>query len=136
MAEMTREHKEALAKGRRQAKIVRDYLKGLEQDRGSSQASKESLESRLQDVRERIAEEDDKASRVELHQRKIDLEKQLEELEEGPDLEELERRFVDVVEEYSARKSVSYMAWREEGVPAAVLKDAGLKRSYNPPEGD
>lgn len=134
MAEMTEEHKKALAKGRRQAKAVRDYLNALARDNRGGRMDREKLESKLQEVQERIAEEDDRATRVELHQRRIDLEEQLEELEETADMEELEQGFVDAVREYSARKGISYMAWREEGVPAAVLREAGLKRSYSPPE--
>lgn len=132
-AEMTEEHKKALAKGRRQAKAVREYLEALVKDSRSS-FDEEQLRERLQEVEERLATEDDPASRVQLHQRKIDYEQQLEKAKEVTPIEELEARFVDAVREYSARKEISYMAWREEGVPAAVLRKAGLKRSYSPPE--
>ena len=37
-------------------------------------------------------------------------------------------RFVDAAAEYSERKGITYSAWRELGVPAAVLKRAGVKR--------
>ena len=44
------------------------------------------------------------------------------------DLEALESGFVKVVSAYSERKGISYAAWREQGVPAAVLKAGGIKR--------
>lgn len=132
VAKMTEEHKKALARGRRQAKAVRQYLDALAKDRRST-LDEDQLRERLETIEEEIANEDDRAARVELHQRKIDYEQQLEEVRETTSLEELREQFVDAVKDYSARKGISYMAWREEGVPAAVLREAGLKRSYNPP---
>lgn len=133
-AQMTEEHKQALAKGRRQARAVRNYLDALERDKRGGRLDEEEVRERIQKLDEQLADEDDRASRVELQQKRIDLEQQLEDLEETQSLEDLEDEFAEVVRDYSARKSISYMAWREEGVPASVLKRGGLKRSYNPPE--
>ncbi|GIU89638.1 MAG: hypothetical protein KatS3mg010_0737 [Acidimicrobiia bacterium] len=46
----------------------------------------------------------------------------------GPDVGALEKEFVKVAKGYSARKGISYGAWREFGVPAEVLKKAGITR--------
>jgi hypothetical protein len=41
-------------------------------------------------------------------------------------LEELEEGFVKFAGEYSNRKGISVAAWRDLGVPAAVLARAGI----------
>lgn len=46
-----------------------------------------------------------------------------------PDISGLEADFRAVVVSYSARKGLTYAAWREAGVDAAVLKAAGVSRS-------
>ena len=59
----------------------------------------------------------------------MDLQAELEQLQGGGvDLTELEASFVKVAADYGARKGISYTAWREGGVDAAVLKKAGIKR--------
>ena len=45
------------------------------------------------------------------------------------DLGAIEGAFVEVAASYSKRQGISYAAWREVGVPAAVLKRAGISRS-------
>ena len=45
------------------------------------------------------------------------------------DLGALEKEFVAVAARYADRKSVSYTAFRKVGVPAAVLKQAGIVRT-------
>lgn len=127
---MTEEHKAALAKGRAQGRAVRDYLAALEQDRKPGRKlDKPTVETRIREVQQRIDDEPDPAKRVELIQRRLDLEERLVELESEPDLEKLEKEFVDVAAEYSERKGITYTAWREAGVPASVLKTAGIKRT-------
>ena len=46
-----------------------------------------------------------------------------------PDLSGLEKEFVKVAKAYSAKKKISYGAWREFGVPPEVLKKAGITRA-------
>lgn len=46
-----------------------------------------------------------------------------------PDISGLEADFRAVAASYSARKGLTYAAWREAGVDAAVLKAAGVSRS-------
>ena len=45
------------------------------------------------------------------------------------DLSELEKGFVDAAAEYGRRKGITYAAWREAGVPSAVLNRAGIGRN-------
>ena len=127
---MSPEHKAALAKGRAQGRTVRDYLAALEQEKKPGRKlDRPTIEGRISEVQKRIDDEPDPAKRVELIQRRLDLEERLVEMAEDPDVEALESEFVDVAAEYSERKGISYSAWREAGVPAAVLKQAGIKRT-------
>lgn len=127
---MTEEHKKALAKGRAQARAVKEYLAAREMDsRRGPKVSPEKLRERIETTRQAIAEEDDPARRVELIQQRIDDEQRLEDHVEQPDMEDLEKGFVKAAAEYSERKGISYTAWRELGVPAAVLKRAGVPRT-------
>ena len=67
--------------------------------------------------------------RVQLVQERIDLERALSTPDEMVDISELEDDgFVAVAVSYSGRKGITYAAWREVGVPAAVLKRAGISR--------
>ncbi len=127
--EMSPEHKEALAKGRQQAKVVRNYLEALHSDgqRGRP-VNRGSLEAKIERLQTRINEEPNSARRVELIQERLDTERRLAELQESVDREALERDFVAVAKEYSQRHGITYTAWREAGVPAAVLREAGITR--------
>jgi hypothetical protein len=130
MAAMTEEHKKALAKGRAQARAVKEYLAAREvESKRGPKVTPEKLRDRIETTRKSIEEEDDPARRVELIQQRMDDEERLGSLEDQPDMEALEAAFVDAAGEYSERKGISYSAWRELGVPAAVLKRAGVSRT-------
>jgi hypothetical protein len=130
MAAMSKEHKEAMARGRRQARAVRNYLDALE--RGKKRGPKlteEKLERRIAKTRTDIDEETSPQKRLELIQQRMDDEALLEELQAQESLEDLEAAFVDVAADYSGRKGISYAAWRELDVPAKVLRAAGMSQS-------
>ncbi len=127
---MSAEHKAALAKGRAQSKAVRDYLEMLQKDgRRSSNLSPDQINAKIHELSTRIEEEPNPANRLELVQKRLDLEEQLKSADEGPDPEALEKAFVKAAKEYSERKGISYPAWREVGVPAATLREAGVPRT-------
>jgi hypothetical protein len=127
---MSDDHKAALAKGREQGRAVRDYLAALEQERKPGRkVDRGTVEQRISEVQQRIDDEPDPAKRVELIQRRLDLEEQLVAMQGEVDLDGLEQGFVDAAAEYSERKGISYTAWREAGVPAAALKQAGIRRT-------
>ena len=131
MAPMSKEHKDALAKGRAQAKAVKDYLSAREKaSRRGPKLTTEKLRARIAEAQKSIDEESDPARRVELIQQRMDDEERLAQTQDEPDMESLEKAFVDVAKEYSERKGISYMAWRELGVPAAILRRAGIPRTH------
>lgn len=127
---MSKEHKAALAKGREQARAVRDYLAALEKGRRRGpKLDKGKINERIKTVQQGIDDEESPAKRVELIQKRLDYEQRLVELQDEPDLAALEKAFVAAAKEYSERKGITYAAWREAGVPAAVLKRAGIPRT-------
>jgi uncharacterized protein YicC (UPF0701 family) len=128
---MSTEHKEALALGRVQGRAVRRYLEALETSRPKRgrRRTREAVQKRLAAVDDRL-EDADALSRLHLLQERQDLEEELAAMNGGGvDLKALEEEFVKAARSYSQRKGVSYAAWREVGVPASVLRRAGISRA-------
>jgi hypothetical protein len=127
---MTDEHKEALAIGRRQGIAVRRYLEALEQSRPrrGRRPNAESAREQLDLIETRLAEADP-LERLHLLQQRRRLVSRLETTEEPLDIEALEDAFIDSAAEYASRKGIDYATWREVGVPAEVLRRAGIART-------
>jgi hypothetical protein len=124
---MTDDHKQALAEGRRQGKAVRDYLAALEAESRKPRGRKPSQTP--DEIQAQIDAEPDPAKRLDLIQKRLDVEERLAAENESVDLADLERDFVAAIKPYAERKGLSYTALREAGVPAAVLKEAGVART-------
>ena len=124
---MSAEHKAALAQGRAEGKAVRAYLEAIEQQksRRGRRRTPDAVKKQLAAIERELAEAGG-IRRVELIQRRLDLETELERLRESDQLPNLERDFVKVAKSYSRRRGISYAAWREAGVPADVLRRAGI----------
>jgi len=127
---MSDEHKAALAEGRNQGRAVRRYLEALEahKPRRGRKRTSDSIQKRLTKIESELANAD-ALKRLQLIQERLDLTSELQSAEAKVDLTELEQGFFDAAAAYSARKGISYAAWRELGVDAAVLKGAGISRS-------
>lgn len=126
---MSQEHKDALARGRLEARSIKTYLRALDSRRPGRPVTKESLDKRLDRVDGKLADESDPLKRVDLLQSKLDIENALANLEEGANIEELASSFVTHARSYSDRKGISYTAWRQFGVPADVLRKAGIQET-------
>ncbi len=126
---MTPEHKDALAQGRRESRAIKAYLNALSSKRPGRPVTPESLKARIAALETKIEAAEDPLKKVDLVQQKLDLEQRLAELSSAQDLETLEQGFVEYAKSYSERKGITWAAWREAGVPAAVLKKAGIPRS-------
>lgn len=126
---MTPEHKEALALGREQGRAVRRYLEALDAHRPKRgrKRTPESIQKRLQQIETQI-DSADPLTRLNLVQERINLQRELASKETAVDLSGLEAAFVSAAKGYSERKGITYAAWREAGVDAAVLKKAGVRR--------
>jgi hypothetical protein len=127
---MSDSHKEALAEGRNHARIVGRYLEALEANkpRRGRKRTPDSVKKRLTTVGSELTDASGLA-RLNLLQERRDLEVELATMQAGaPDLTGLEKDFVKVAKSYSAKKGISYGAWREFGVPPETLKKAGITR--------
>ena len=125
---MSDEHKEALARGRREARALKEYLEAIGGRRPGRPVTVDSVKKRIEDLKRRISAEQNRLRVVELHQQLIDAQVALTKASSVVDLTALERAFIAHAASYSQRKGISYAAWREAGVPASVLKDAGISR--------
>lgn len=126
---MSDEHKEALAAGRDQGRSVRRYLEALELHRPKRgrKRTPESIQKRLSTI-EAMIDGADPLTRLQLVQERMNLQEELEAKSATVDLAALEDAFVASAAEYGRRKGISYAAWREAGVDAAVLKRALIRR--------
>ena len=125
---MSIEHKEALARGRLEARALKEYLEAIGGRKPGRPITADSVKKRIDDLKRRIAAEQNRLRVVELHQQLIDAQVALSKTSSVVDLTALERAFVAHAASYSKRKGISYAAWREAGVSASVLKDAGINR--------
>lgn len=126
---MSQEHKAALAEGRRQARAIKSYLDALASRKPGRPVTKEGLEARLDKISRRLEEADNPLDELDLIQSRLDVQKALGEIEGARDLADLEKGFVEHAAAYSERKGISYTAWRQYGVPANVLRSAGIKET-------
>ena len=127
---MSKDHKEALAVGRAEGRSVRAYLEALDSSRPKRgrKRTKDSINSRLVKIDAEL-EAADALKRLQLTQERLDLIEELGTMDTGVDISELEAEFTRVAKGYAARKGISYAAFRQIGVPAAVLKKAGISRA-------
>jgi signal transduction histidine kinase len=126
---MSSEHKAALAEGRSQGRAVRRYLDALEahKPKRGRKRTADSIQKRLERIDVELADAD-QLKKLHLIQERLDLERELSGMQEAVDLTELEKEFAESARPYSERKGISYAAWRQLGVPPAVLKKAGIGR--------
>lgn len=127
---MTDEHKAALAKGRAEGRVVRDYLEALRatKPKRGRKRTPETIQKRLDAIDAELPD----AGAVDellLSQERRDLEAELASMSEQIDVTALEEAFVEVAKSYSESKQLSYAAWRDVGVQPAVLKRAGISRA-------
>jgi uncharacterized protein YicC (UPF0701 family) len=127
---MSDDHKEALAIGRAEGRAVRAYLEALESSKPKRgrKRTKDSISSRLDKIETEL-ETADPLRRLQLTQEQLDLNEELQNMDKGVDITELENEFTRVARGYAERKGLTYAAFRQIGVPAAVLKKAGISRA-------
>jgi hypothetical protein len=118
-----------MVQGRKEARMIKGYLEALASRRPGRPVTKESLERKVATLSDRLSTESDVLKALDLYQAKIDAEDALERAQAAMDMTALETGFVKVAAAYSERRKISYAAWRQAGVPAAVLKQAGVTRT-------
>ena len=126
---MTDDHKKALEEGRTWGRAIGDYLDALaaHKPKRGRKRTPETVERQMQEIDDAVGSAMGTA-RVEMVQRRRDLEVELASLSAQVDITLLEAGFVQYGKDYAARKGISFAAFREVGVPAEVLEKAGITR--------
>ena len=119
-----------MAVGRTQSRALAPYLEALEANRPKRgrKRTPESIDRRLADIREEL-KFGKPIKRVALLQERRDLIAERQKLDKKVDLAAYEEAFVANAKSYSERRGITYETWRELGVPASVLKRAGIANS-------
>jgi hypothetical protein len=124
-------HKRALAEGRTMSATVDRYLSAVNTPkRRGRKVSRASLEKRLSAARAR-SKAASGVDKVLAAQEIRDLQTRIAALESssGGDLASLEAAFVKIAKRFGENRGIGYGAWRDAGVPAVVLKKAGIART-------
>ena len=127
---MTDQHKAALSQGRQEGRAVRDYLDSLRTNKPKRgrKRTPDSIRKRLDAIDDELTTAD-ALTELKLVQERRNLQSELESKSAAVDQTAVEDAFVQVAKSYGERQGISYNAWREVGVPAPVLKRAGIGRS-------
>ena len=110
---------------RAETNAVAAYLTALRAPKVPAR-SRANLERRRAQIEEWLREESSPIREVELIQRRLDIDAQLAQIDQAQRLAELEEAFVKVAASWATRTGISAAALREVGVPASVLRRAGL----------
>ncbi len=103
--------------------VVRRYLKTIDGIRSKPRLADPA--ARLRDIEVLLSDKDtDPIPRLDLLQERIELRRLATQAAEA---EGITRDFIHVAQDYSERKGISYGAWRDYGVPATILKEAGIR---------
>jgi uncharacterized Ntn-hydrolase superfamily protein len=127
---MSTDHKQKLAQGRNESRVVSRYLEAVTAGKGKRgrKRTPESISLQISRIDQEITEAS-AIRKLELTQRRSDLVAEKERLMARVDLTSVEKDFVKVAKSYSVRNGISYASFRALGVPADVLKKAGIPRT-------
>jgi hypothetical protein len=126
---MSTSHKNALANGRTEGRIIREYLEIVEatKPKRGRRRTPESITKRLAIIATELKTADP-VTKVRLIQERLNLRNELAGMKTKTEVGTAEVRFVKVARSFSVRNDITYDAWREFGVTPAVLKRAGIER--------
>ena len=122
-------HKNALANGRNEGRIIREYLEIVEatKPRRGRRRTPESIARRLADINAEL-KTTDPVTKVRLIQERLNLRTELAGMKSKNEVVAAETKFVKVAKSFSQRNDITYEAWREFGVVPTVLKRAGITK--------
>jgi hypothetical protein len=124
-------HKRALAEGRTMSATVDRYLSAVNTPkRRGRKVSKPALEQRLAVARTK-ARSATGVEKVLAAQDVRDLQLRIASMSvaSSDDIKSLEAAFVKIAKRFGENRGIGYGAWRDAGVPAVVLKKAGVART-------
>lgn len=124
---MSNAHKKALANGRNEGRIIREYLEIVEatKPKRGRRRTPESITKRLSVIAVELKSADP-VTKVRLIQERMNLRNELASMKTKTEIAAAEARFIKVAKSFSERNDITYDAWREFGVTPAVLKRAGI----------
>lgn len=125
---MSNAHKKALANGRNEGRIIREYLEIVEatKPKRGRRRTQESITKRLSVITSELKTADP-VTKVRLIQERLNLRNELASMKTKTEIAAAEARFIKVAKSFSQRNDITYDAWREFGVTPAVLKRAGIE---------
>lgn len=123
------QHKAAMAAGRIEGRVVREYLDALRSNKPKRgrKRTPDSIKARLAAIEDELVMAD-ALDELRLVQERRNLTEELESMGSGVDMAALEAEFVKIAKSYSERQGIAYATWRDVGVEASVLKAAGIGR--------
>jgi hypothetical protein len=126
---MSTSHKNALANGRTEGRIIREYLEIVEaiKPKRGRRRTPESITKRLAIIATELKTADP-VTKIRLIQERLNLRTELAGMKTKTEVGTAEAQFVKVARSFSVRNDITYDAWREFGVTPAVLKRAGIER--------
>ena len=124
---MSTSHKQALANGRAEGRVIREYLEIVEatKPRRGRKRTPESIARRLTLIAQEMKTADP-VTKVRLVQERLNLRSELAGMKSKTEVQAAETKFVKVAKRFSDRNEITYDAWREVGVSPTVLKKAGI----------
>lgn len=127
---MSADHKAKLAQGRNESRVVSRYLEAISVGKGKRgrKRTPESISMQITKIDREIAAAS-AIRRLELTQKRSDLDSERQRLTARVDFSGVEKEFVKVAKSYANRTGISYGSFRRVGVPAEVLKRAGVGRA-------
>ncbi len=128
---VTADQKLAMKEGRRDSGHIDAYLKAIARPKPRGRPDRlDQLAQRLNKAQAEAASSEGIA-RLKSLQTAADLQHRIDSATAGneEDTVALESAFVDVAARYSERHGISYATWREAGVPASMLKRAGVRQT-------
>ncbi|CAB4652433.1 unannotated protein [freshwater metagenome] len=126
---MSTAHKKALANGRNEGRIIREYLEIVEatKPKRGRRRTPESIARRLAVINNELKTAD-AVTKVRLIQERLNLRRELSGMKSKTEIATAELQFVKVARSFSKRNDITYDAWREFGVTPTVLKKAGIEK--------
>lgn len=127
-------HKKALAEGRTMSATVDRYLHVVNTPkRRGRKISQAALLQRLVTAQD-TAKHGSGVEKLLAAQEARDLTARLENLTKnnGSGAKEAEQAFIRIAKTFGENRGIGYGAWRDAGVPAVVLKKAGVRRTRGP----
>jgi hypothetical protein len=119
-------HLEALDKGRRSSKAIRAYLEWLREAAAPKPRGKPiDWQKRLDDAEKALEYEQDVMQQLALTQQLLEAQEMLQVAQ--VDTVALEAGFIEWAGWYSEQHGISYNTWIRMGVPADMLRKAGIK---------